>query len=98
MIPVATIGLLVFLIFVGALMARRSVVPRTITIGGSTIIPTRPESASGALPRGGFLNQGNGSAIKRSAPVPGDTSIPRDSIVPPDTVGTPPDTLSLMRL
>jgi hypothetical protein len=97
-IPVATIGMLVLLIFVGALMARRAAAPRTITIGRTTIIPTRPESASGVLPRGGFLNQGNGG-VTRPTPSRRDSVVKRDTATRPDTIDRlPPDTLTSPRL
>ena len=66
-IPVVTIAMLVVLIVVGALITRRRATPRTVTIGRSTIVPTRSESAAGTLPRGGFLNQG--SVINRDPPI-----------------------------
>jgi hypothetical protein len=94
-IPVATIAMLVMMIFVGALMARRGTVPRTITIGKSTIVPTLRDSASGVLPRGGFLNQPTAAGVARARP---DTVVKRDTVVRPDTIDSlPPDTLAIHR-
>jgi len=96
-IPLATVGMLVMLIFVGAFMARRGAAPRTVTIGRSTIVPTGPESASGVLPRGGFLNQGT-AGVRRAVPVRRDTVVKRDTAVRPDTIDSlPPDTLTIPR-
>ena len=79
-IPVVTIAMLVVLVVVGALITRRRATPRRITIGRSTIVPTRSESAAGTLPRGGFLNQANG-VINRDPPIRLDSVVRRDSIV-----------------
>jgi hypothetical protein len=67
-IPVATIGLLVLLIFIGALMARhRPVAPRSVNIGTSTVIPTETQPNAGVIPRGGFLIQSGGNVGSREA-------------------------------
>lgn len=86
MIPVATVAMLLMLIFVGALMARHgTTAPRAITIGGSTVVPTAgsPENP-GFVPRGGFLTQSAGGELRRMARVDSsasarDTSARRDS-------------------
>jgi hypothetical protein len=67
-IPVASVALLVLLIFVGALMARHSpTAPGSVTIGRSTLVPTTPRAAAGIVPKGGFLMQSGGNVSPRPA-------------------------------
>jgi hypothetical protein len=89
-IPVATVALLVLLIFVGALMARRSPeTPGSIVIGKSTVVPAHPAANVGIVPKGGFLIQSTGSTGQR---------LPRDTFAVRDTAAAkPPDTTALSR-
>jgi hypothetical protein len=77
-VPVGAVATLLLLILVGSLITwRRSTAPATIRIGRTTIVPRGPESASGIVPRGGFLNQ--------TVPSVGDTTVRPDTTALPDT-------------
>ncbi len=87
LIPVAALAGVLLLAAAGvALTHRNDVPPSSVAVGGTTVVPTPPETNAGSTPKGGFMTQSAGGAV---GPAAGPPLAPQSSSAPETSPAAP---------